>query len=162
MNKIFKEELFAPKKVVSIEYTGQNPFKFYGSIQKLLINTFRVEGKDISETDFEWDLSGAAPEFLVKMSIKVGLDAYSSLKIIIQMHGRQSTKDFPGNLTLKFMATISSEFYCSTYLHEGILVLYKKFFYDKLIEKYKEENKRNSYIFLNGIRKILKVKEVEI
>ena len=81
------EDLFLPVKVLTVNYSGKDPQKFYGKINELLKKIFNVPEGYIQESDYSWDTKDDAVKFSVKWSLTKPMDKFTYLRIIVTLAG---------------------------------------------------------------------------
>jgi len=161
---VLEDDCLAPQATVKYEYTGPNPLKFYLQLKSICKGIFEIESKDYYEKEFRWDNSEDPHEFVAKVYIKKGMDAFSTIFFEIYIQGWQPTdptKD--GKIKIEIGAKLRTAtpenddiWLHHTTFYKGLRYFYFKWFYNDIRRGYMKMCRWN-YLekFIKELQRIL-------
>lgn len=148
----YKESVFYPENIVTIQYEGDRPFGFYNDLPDIIKTVFRVETKDIRELRLDWDTSGKNVGFFNLWIIDTRKDNYTAVFAILQIKGSMDPATKKGSATINCIAWLQTEFDYATPIHHILGYMYWYLFYKKIRMNYLQESKETILNFIDNIR----------
>lgn len=154
-----REEVFAPKGAVSIDYKGKDPFRLYNKLSVLLQSIFHGRGKNVFERSFKWDITSDPREFFVEMWFDdARFDARTNYRIRVRMHGFQpSNPESPNGICrIELKAFLDTEYKFGNIFEKIIgmpfIWLYHRLIYNDVRRRYLQIMKEWAYKLEVAIR----------
>ncbi len=127
---IFEDNLSYPREKEIIKFQGEEPFRLYSQMNKLLKDVLEVMGKDVNEMKLKWDATTPDKSFYVKWRVKRKIDAWTKAIYEVIAQGKQNSQTRKGDITIaivpSFRTEIKGAFLQKTFWWIYYFVYYKK------------------------------------
>jgi len=148
---------------LTLKYSGPNPQNIYEKSKDIATTVWALEPGAIQEKEVNWDRTGIAEKFTIKMEITKDLDLFSFLLIRMEVDGEaKPSRDFgkEGSASLKIETIIRTEYPQDTLWQRSIFyefwrVLYHRLVYDDMRKRYLQECKENTIRFQEELKSFL-------
>lgn len=139
------EDLFLPVKVLTVNYSGPNPQKFYGQVQGLLKKIFNVPEGYIQEHSYTWETKGDQSKFKVGWIVTKPMDVYTFLEVAVNLKG-SNVKD-QGSATIEIDPLLKTEYpqdsiWEQNIIYEMIRRFWHAMYYQRKIDEYLDASRR--------------------
>jgi hypothetical protein len=124
----YVDNLVYPKEKEVIKFEGPEPFRLYGAMRKLLLDTFELAGKDIFEPQLKWDATGETKYFFVKWNIAKSIDRWSKLELSMTFQGSQNSRTRLGDMSFSMKPKFVTEVEVG-FLQRPFWWIFYRFFY---------------------------------
>ena len=158
---VISDEILAPKTNIVLEYFGEDPFRVYSRIPRLMQEIFHARGESIYEDDFRWDITSDPRQFFFIFRVERGVDGRTKYVVILKAFGRQPSD--PASKNGKMLVEIKG-YLVTIYpikkkyqraLFWPFIYLYHWAFYNKIRRRYLEIYKGYIEELETELRKIL-------
>ncbi len=149
------EDYLRPRSVVTINYTGKNPEKFYDLIPELMVRIFRLSQHSIQEKKFAWH-KGESDKFEATWEANKDLDRFSSHWVDVVIKGTTGKGEGTARITVE--GALRTEYPQDTFwqrslVYEIFRMFYHRVFYASAREKYFAEGRRLVSILVDELKK---------
>lgn len=159
-----EDEVLAPHNIVTLRYSGINPFMIYKRVSPLMQLIFQIKGKDIIESDFRWDTSEDPRGFYIRIWGERTFDQFTKLIIYVKLEGAQPTDvSKPGKMTIEFSGRLITSFPSESVIQKFVVLpfawIYYRIFYKDVRRRFLDMSKRDLERLENELRGMLKLEQ---
>jgi len=153
---LIHDDLLKPLQAMKINYEGPNPEKFYKEIPLLMQQIWRVHGHNIQEKKIKWQ-KGDPENINVEWEISKDLDNFSYFYFEITLKIKKSKGK--GSAVISFSPVLRTEYpqdsmWQRSLIYEIIRVFWHKVFYTNKRDKYMQEGRRLSTLFIQKLKEL--------
>jgi hypothetical protein len=152
------DELFKPRPVVRIHFSGAHPEKLYHEIPNLVTKAFKVSEHAMMEKKFSW-LKGEPERFKILWEIDKDLDRFSYYWMEIELSGTVSKGSGTGEVVV--VSALRTEYPQDTFwerslFYEFMRMIWHNAFYARKREEWLVEGRRLVSLLVDNIKQITK------
>lgn len=165
---IEEDDCFAPRREVSISYTGANIRKIVKSIPKIITDSLRVTSTNVFLDEYYLDNTDPnAVQFHIFYHGFKNLDKRTKALLEIKIKDGLIKPDGSGSLTLEFKGTLKTTFERRTVLqrtpfYDMFFKMYSYLFYDEMRRQFLTRCKEFSENSMRKTKEILKLMETAV
>jgi len=155
------DEALAPKAAVTIDYKGENPFRLYHVLPKLMQIIFHGRGKNIFERSFKWDITSDPREFSFEIWFDdAKFDGHTRPKVRVRCHGFQPSdpKSPNGICRIEIKAWVETTYDFGNVFEKAIAMpfiwMYHRLWYNDIRRRYIQMLKEQVYKLEVAIREL--------
>ena len=153
---LIHDDLLRPSPIVSLEFNGPNPDKFYHEIPNLVESILKVGDTDLHERKFSWT-KGDPEKFEVIWEIDKELDKFTYYWFIITF--RVSSSKGSGKATILIDGALRTEYpqenhWQKSLVYEFFRVLWHHTIYAPTRKRYHDEGRRLMSILVQHLKKM--------
>ncbi|MBN2252155.1 MAG: hypothetical protein JW701_00550 [Kosmotogaceae bacterium] len=155
------DEALSPSSVIVINYKGENPFRLYGEITKMMQIVYHGRGKNIFEKSFKWDITSDPREFSFDVWFDdAKFDNRTRPLIRVRCHGQQPSdpKSPNGICKIEIKPLIRTEYKFKHPLEKqiamSIIWLYHRLIYNDVRRRYMQILREQTFDLERRIREL--------
>ena len=153
---MLQDDLMKPRPVITFNFEGPDPEKFYHEIPSLLAKRFRITEHSIQERKFQWT-KGDPEKFKIVWEVNKDIDRYSYYWIEVSLEGSSSKNH--GKAAINITGALRTEYLQDTIWEKSILyevmrMVWHSTFYNRKREIFMQEGRKNISSFMDDIKSL--------